>query len=60
MPVALAAAVAALDALETVVDDERTDLVEEGELDGDDVAEVLLLTTLVNALVGALVVLEEV
>ena len=52
--------VAALDALETVVV-ERTDSVEEEELDAAGMAEVLLLvTTLVNALVGALVVLEEV
>jgi hypothetical protein len=48
-------------ALYTVVD-ERTDLVEEEEFGGVDVAEVLLLITgmLVNELVGALVVLEEV
>jgi hypothetical protein len=48
-------------ALDTVVD-ERTDLVEEEEFGGVDVAEVLLLITgmLVNELVGALVVLEEV
>jgi len=59
MPVALAAVVeAALDTV--VVDDKRADLVEEGELDAEGMAEVLLLTMLVNALVGALVVLEEV
>jgi hypothetical protein len=48
-------------ALDTVVD-ERTDLVEEEEFGGVDVTEVLLLITgtLVNELVGALVVLEEV
>lgn len=57
MPVAVAAG-----ALDTVVDDERTDLVEESKLDAGDVAEVLLLRTetLVNALVAAFVVLEEV
>lgn len=60
MPVALVAVVAALDALETAVDDERTDFVEEEELNVEGTAEILLLTTLVNALVGALVVLEEV
>jgi hypothetical protein len=53
-----AAVVAALD----TVDDEGTDLVEEEELDGEDMAEVLLLITetFVNALVGALVILEDV
>jgi hypothetical protein len=56
--VAEAVVVAALD---TVVD-ERTDLVEEEELDGEDMTEVLLLITetVVNALVGALVILEDV
>jgi hypothetical protein len=56
--VAEAVVVAALD---TVVD-ERTDLVEEEELDGEDTTEVLLLITetVVNALVGALVILEDV
>jgi hypothetical protein len=56
--VAETVAVAALD----TVDNERTDLVEEEGLGGDDMAEVLLLIieTFVNALVGALVVLEEV
>lgn len=58
IPVADAVVGAALD---TVVD-ERTDLVEEEELGGEDVAEGLLLIieTFVNALVGALVVLEDV
>lgn len=60
IPVADAAVVA--EALDTVVDDERTDLVEESTLDGREMAEVLLLETetTVNALVAALVVLEEV
>jgi hypothetical protein len=58
IPVADAVVEAVLD---TVVD-ERTDLVEEEELGGEGVAEVLLLIieTFVNALVGALVVLEDV
>jgi hypothetical protein len=60
IPVVDAAVVA--EALDTVVEDERTDLVEETELDARDMAEVLLLRTetLVNALVAALVVLGEV
>jgi len=49
-------------ALDTVIDDdvERTDLVEEEELAGEEMAEVspLITETFVNALVGALVVLR--